>query len=377
MKKLFLIFAVFMLACGVPGFFAEPTPVPVFDTNSIGTTIAETANAAFTQTQFFVTPSSTPTLTPSVTPTATFTATPTSTRTATPTITSTPTIYEKYTIDALRARIYGGGDLTSVRAVRKDKNSTTYLAKYSSDGIPIYALVITPNDTKIRAVVITIHGYMNAGIYDLYQDSGFIDSAFARQGYITIHPAMRNYPPSGDGDNLFRVGQTIDVLNLIAIVKAQAGKPGLLEYADANRIGLEGSSTGGGVALRAMTVTTDIKATVLYSSISGDERRNVPLFQRFAHDPQFAGEPVVSDLILARISPASYYDSITAHVLLAHGMNDATVPVDWAKETCFLLETARVKVSCNFYQKAGHSFTGPTRATFLERAVAFYNLYLR
>jgi dipeptidyl aminopeptidase/acylaminoacyl peptidase len=372
MKKLFLLLALSMFACGVPQIFV--TPVPTFDPNSIGTFIAETANAASTQTQIFITPSSTPTLTPTSTPTAIFTATPTATDTAAPT--PTLTAYGKYTIEYLRSRTYGGGDIKLLKTVRREKNFTTYLARYASDGLAMHALINIPNDAKTHPVIIIIHGYADPKEYTLLEENRYMDNAIARQGFITIHPAMRNYPPSDKGDNLFRVGQTIDILNLIAIIKAQSGQPGLLENVKPGHIGIEGSSTGGGVALRVLTVNADVKAAFLYSAISGDERRNVPLFHRFAHDPQFAGEPAVPENILAGISPSSYYEDITAPVLLAHGIDDRVVPLEWGQETCAQLKNANVNVTCNFYGKAGHSFSGANLEKLISRAVEFYRMYL-
>ncbi len=263
-----------------------------------------------------------------------------------------------------------------MKTVRQEKNFTTYLAQYASDGLSIYALVSIPNNAKIYPVIVTVHGYIPAKEYDLYQDGERIDNALIREGFIVIHPAMRNYPPSDNGDNLFRVGQAIDILNLIAIIKTQSGQPGLLENADPNRIGLEGSSAGGGVALRVLTVSADIKAAVLYSSISGDERRNVPFFQTFANDPQFGGEPAASENILAEISPSSYYSFITAPILLAQGIDDRTIPLEWGEETCAQLKAANVNATCNFYKKAKHTFSGENFDVFISRAIAFYRMYL-
>ncbi len=71
---LFLL-ALTALAC-VPTFAPAPTPLPTFDPNSLYTEIAQTANAAATQTQMFITPSATPTFTPPPTKTPSETPTP-------------------------------------------------------------------------------------------------------------------------------------------------------------------------------------------------------------------------------------------------------------------------------------------------------------
>jgi dipeptidyl aminopeptidase/acylaminoacyl peptidase len=135
---------------------------------------------------------------------------------------------------------------------------------------------------------------------------------------------------------------------------------------------------GGGIALRALTVNPDIKAAVLRSSISGDERLNVPLFDRLArNDSQFNGETRAPDSALEKISPSSYYNLIAAPVMVEHGVKDKVIPVDWAKETCYLLQTAGVDTTCHFYERMEHTISGPDRETFLTRAVAFFNLHLR
>lgn len=70
--------AAFMLACVTPALFAPtPTPIPTFDTNALNLVIAQTANAAATQTALMMPPTFTPTATPR--PTSTITPTPTAT----------------------------------------------------------------------------------------------------------------------------------------------------------------------------------------------------------------------------------------------------------------------------------------------------------
>ena len=44
---------------------------------------------------------------------------------------------------------------------------------------------------------------------------------FAENGFIVIQPGLRNQPPSDNGDNLLRVGMTVDVMNLIAINESE------------------------------------------------------------------------------------------------------------------------------------------------------------
>jgi dienelactone hydrolase len=141
-----------------------------------------------------------------------------------------------------------------------------------------------PNGDAIYPVVISVHGYIDPNDYYILDTDFTIENHLAEEGYITIHPTLRNYPPSDSGDNLFRVGDSIDILNLIAIVRDQSGL-GILEKADPTRIGLGGRSMGGGIALRVLTVTRDIKAAYLYAPISGDESLNAGFFHNYTRDP--------------------------------------------------------------------------------------------
>jgi dienelactone hydrolase len=131
-----------------------------------------------------------------------------------------------------------------------------------------------PKRFQAFSVVIALHGYIDPQVYTtLDYTTGYAD-ALARAGFLVLHPNLRDYPPSDEGDNLFRVGMAIDVLNLIAILKDQAGTAGPLRDANPQAIALWGHSMGGGVSIRVMTISPDVKAVVLYGSMSGDDLRN-------------------------------------------------------------------------------------------------------
>src|SRR5262249_22216546 len=154
--------------------------------------------------------------------------------------------------------------------------------------------------------------------------TGYAD-ALAQAGYLVLHPDLRNYGPSDKGPNLLRVGFAIDVLNLLAIIRAQGGQPGPLQMADPTRIGLWGHSMGGGISIRVMTVDPQIQAVVLYAPISGDEKLNV------AHFPNRPGQYDANfpDDLFLRASPIYFYDRIQAPVSIHQGTADQTVPPDW------------------------------------------------
>ena len=188
---------------------------------------------------------------------------------------------------------------------------------------------------------------------------------------------MRGYPPSDKGDDRYRVGLAVDVLNLIALVKEQARQPGLLENAGPARIGLWGHSLGGGVALRVATVSEDIKAMVLYSSISADELKNAKLFYGITEEQKYLAELETPPEVMAYISPLHYFDTIKASVKLYHSLTDDVVPAAWATETCDAMQENNVDVDCFYYIGADHTFSSGFQTDFRETMLAFFETKLK
>jgi dipeptidyl aminopeptidase/acylaminoacyl peptidase len=175
---------------------------------------------------------------------------------------------------------------------------------------------------------------------------------------------------------MFRVGMAVDMLNLIALIKTQGGQSGALEKAMPDRIGILGQSLGGNVALRVLTVNSDVQAAVLYSSLSGNELKNSQQLYKITMDSQFQHELNILPSLLQGISPIYYYANITAPIQLHHGTIDETVPVSWAEETCSLLSTAGKSIDCISYEGEDHVFDDEIKAQFLENTISFYNTYL-
>jgi uncharacterized protein len=315
-------------------------------------------------------------------PLPTETVTPTPIPSPIPSATIIPTLaltfapYEQYSIDYLRARSYGGGTLDLAEKLAEHEKYTTYTVRYQSDGLYIYAVMNIPNGDAIYPVVISIHGYVEPKDYYVLETDFTIENVLASEGYITVHPTLRNYPPSEGGDNLYRVGDSIDILNLIAIVKEGAGS-GVLEKADPTRIGLGGRSMGGGIALRVLTITSDVKAAYLYSPTSGDEARNAGFFHNYTRDRQFKNELDASTDVFRKISAQNYYSNINASILLAHGDSDRLIPGIWSEDTCNLLKQAAVEKRCLFYKGADHSFHQDDLTDFISEILAFFEVHLR
>lgn len=296
----------------------------------------------------------------------------------TPTPLPTPTLapYEEYTIDYLRQRSYGGGKIEVLEKLSENDSFTSYSIRYPSDGLNIYGFMNVPKGAGPFPVIVSIHGYAPYGQYDSFNTTQNSADFLAANQFIVIHPGLRNHPPSDSGDNLLRVGMTVDVMNLIALIRTQDGLPLELAGANPDRIGLWGASMGGEIGLRVITISPDVKAAVLSSPLSGNSERNSRQLYEITRDEEFAKDFVVPLEMLERISPVYQYYKITAAVQLHHGTADTTAPISWASETCDFLKSAGINVQCIYYQGAGHVFGGETLQQLRGNALEFYRTYL-
>jgi dipeptidyl aminopeptidase/acylaminoacyl peptidase len=277
----------------------------------------------------------------------------------------------------MRSRSYGGGQIEFLEVMGQNLYFTRYLIRYPSDGLNIYGFANMPNDEGPHPVIIALHGYIDPAVYDTLDYTTHYADALASAGYIVLHPNLRGYLPSDNGENLFRVGMAIDVLNLIALVQSQSGGTDWLRTAMGDRIGLWGHSMGGGISTRVLTVTDDVKAAILYAAMSGDEAKNYAAIYEWSGQARGIEELNLPPEALDRISAMHYFGNITAAVGIHHGTADALVPPDWSVTTCEQLTALGKNVQCVYYQDMPHTFYGAGDEQFIQNTIQFFNQYLK
>ena len=303
--------------------------------------------------------------------------------TGTPSPSPTPDPYASYTIDYLAGREYGGSDLAVHETLEVNSYFTRTLISYLSDELEIHGFMNTPQERPGRPgppypVIIALHGYIDPEVYNtLDYTTGYADS-LARAGFIVLHPNLRGYQPSEDGDNRFRVGMAIDALNLIALARQSAGQPGPLFLADGKRIGLWGHSMGGGITTRVITIDPAIKAAVLYGAMSADDQKNYERINSyFSNGTRGLEELQTPAEAFQRISPINFLDRIASAVSIHHGQEDVDVPLSWSIDLCERLKKLSKPVECFTYPDQPHTFQGEGSDLFMQRIIDFYNRTLR
>jgi uncharacterized protein len=257
--------------------------------------------------------------------------------------------------EGLRKKTYGSGELKVNLEWEKKPEFTRYKITYPSDGLKIHGFINVPTGKGPFPVILALHGYISPSEYKTLDYTTRYADALARNGYIVLHPNLRDFPPSDPSpfkeDRL--TGYAVDALNLLELAKNQAGRDGILKDADFSNLGIWGHSMGGGTALRLLSVRQDIKAAVLYAPVSQLEPTDPMRF--------------------------SFYDisNSTAVFSLHQGEADQIIPPSWTETLNQKLINLGKQVEYFAYPGQPHTLFGQSDALFIRRMVEFYAKYLK
>ncbi|MGE5642287.1 MAG: alpha/beta hydrolase family protein [Byssovorax cruenta] len=323
--------------------------------------------------------SPTPSL-PTLTPPATLTAT------AVPTATPVPNPLQ---ISAMRAREYPGSDITSEETLDPGVNYNRYYVSYLSEGLKIYALMTVPNGEKPATgwpVIIFNHGYIPPDVYVTTERYVAYVDLIARSGYIVFRSDYRGHANSeGEARGAYSSPDyTVDVLNAVASVKRYPD-------ADPNRIGMWGHSMGGYITLRAMVITKDIKAGVIWGGVvasypdlltkwrrgPGASAPPTPSARswRFSLVQQY-GSPEENPEFWNSISSNSYLSEISGPLQLHHGTADEEVPLEFSEILYYEMLDANQYVELYKYPDDNHNISNYFGAA-MQRSIEFFDRFVK
>ncbi len=357
--RLLLLFSLLLLAaCAAP-----PAPVPPATAVPPATSMPTATSA--------------PTATPL--PPATALSSPAAVPTATPFPTATPDPYAEYaplTIEGLRAREFGSGSIEIIRVLSETPDFTRELFAYESDGLRITGQLTRPRGEGPFPVIIFNHGYFPLDVYRTGYDTQHASDYLARFGYLGLAPDFRSHAGSDPAPNLFRAGHVIDVLNLIPLV-AQ------LPDAQPGPVGMWGHSNGGEITSKAMLVSDQIAAALIYAPASPEVADNYYAFHQDqtlfdpANTADFPLTPEQAPDLFARLSPINYLEYAQAPVQIHYGTADVPVPQAWVDKLYAGLRAAGKDAELFLYPGGTHSLQGADKQLYLERTWAFFDEHLR
>ena len=298
-------------------------------------------------------------------------------------------------IELMRQQAYPGSEIVIEETLEPGSNYDRYIASYLSEGNKIYALLTVPRGEKPASgwpVVIFNHGFIPPAQYRTTERYVAYVDAFARTGYIVFRSDYRGHGES-EGEAAGGYGSpayTVDVLNAVASIK---------DYPDAdpNRIGMWGHSMGGQVTLRAMVVSPDIKAGVIWAGVvasypdllarwrrsnstgAGSDPAPNPTSQRGRWRRELMetyGPPEENPEFWAAISPNSYLGDLSGPIQLHHGTADHSVPLEFSESLQTQIQAVGMPVELFTYAGDDHNIA-VSFSTAMVRSLQFFDTYVK
>lgn len=295
-------------------------------------------------------------------------------------------------IEYLRKQDYPGSNIVIEQTLTPKSNYDQYITSYRSEGLKIYGLLTVPTGKKPKdgwPVIIFNHGYIPPKQYKTAEKYEAYVDAFARNGYIVF---KSDYRGNGNSEGRAEGGHTspaytIDVLNAMSSIK---------KYKDANpnKIGMWGHSLGGGITLRALVISKDIKAASIWAGTvgpigeawSGRDRpnrahpagdtnfgrssnNNQSLEQQYgtrAQNPQFWKE----------IDPLNYLQDIQVPIQLEHGLADEEVDPKVSAQLNDKLKALGKTVEYYTYEGDNHNISINFDIA-MQRSIDFFDKYVK
>jgi uncharacterized protein len=364
----FVFLSVLLVGCGSQQAVGE-APALALPTSQVS---QATATAAL---------SSTPANTHAPPPTETLP--PTSTVTPTP----TPTLHPM-SIQAMRQGEYPGSEIVIEQELEPGANYHRYYASYLSEGLKIYALLTIPNgempSTGWPAIVFN-HGYIPPAQYRTTERYiAYVDN-LARSGYIVFRIDYRGHDRSeGSASGAYgNPGYTIDVLNAVAALRQ-------FNQADPERIGMWGHSLGGYLTLRAMVISPDIKAGVIWAGVVVSYPDLLTRWRRGPTPTPGAttgrswrfnwidtyGTPDENPEFWSSISSNSFLADLSGPLQLHHGTADESVPLEFSQTLYQEIQAAGKIGELYIYDGDNHNLSNYFSQA-MTRTILFYDQYLK
>lgn len=308
--------------------------------------------------------------------------------------TQAPTPVSRLSIEYLRQQEYPGSEIVIEQKLAAGSNHDRYIASYLSEGLKIYALLTVPRGQAPATgwpVIVFNHGYIPPSQYRTTERYVAYVNGFATQGYIVFRPDYRGHGNSeGAATGAYgSPGYVIDVLNAVASVKRYPG-------ADPDRIGMWGHSMGGWITLRAMVVSPDIKAGVIwggvvaaYEDLLEHWRRNRPSASPSATPGASTsrggwrnslvaeyGEPDDNLAFWRSLSPNHFLTDLNGPIQLHHARGDASVPVKLSELLYEQGQAAGMPIELFAYPGDNHNISG-NFGRAMASSVAFFDRWVK
>lgn len=274
-------------------------------------------------------------------------------------------------------------------------NYKRYIASFLSEGNKIYGLLTVPIDKEPVSgfpAIIFNHGYIPPSQYQTTEGYVSYIDYLAKNGFVVFKIDFRgNGRSEGDpSGSYFSSAYTIDAISALKSLQR-------FEKVDPKRIGIWGHSMAGNALLRAMLVSKEIKAGVIWAGA-------VYSYQDFAkygiNDSSYAHRPdvnrvgvlqknreVSSEIQKIRSDPKSidfnndFWTAISltknikylsSPLQINHSTSDSVVNIGYSRDLVRVLKDNSKAHEFYEYEGGGHNITSPYFEQAMERTVNFF-----
>lgn len=264
-----------------------------------------------------------------------------------PSTDSLPPVRHDQSLPALMLRTFASAAPEMRRRRAGNERWTKYEVMYDSAGLDISGVLYLPAGEGPFPAVVLAHGYKPPSRYTIGNGMEREQVYLADRGFVVLHTDYRGYGASTRVPDIqmeLGLGFAEDVLNALQSVRQ-------LPQVDPERVGLFGLSMGGGVTNNALVTAPElIPAAVTWAPVSSwfPDNYQRMLARKLPHrvdDLRRAyGLPSADNSFYVDLSPRTFFDRITAPVLIDHGTADEVCPFEWSRTTSRLMREAGVDV---------------------------------